>query len=1282
FVAKYTDPGTGLSTTNGGAVSGGGTDIDAGQGVAVSSAGGVASVYVTGYFTTSATIAGTALPPAGGQDVFVAKYTDPGTGLSTTNGGAVSGGGTGTDAGQGVAVSSTGGVASVYVTGYFQTAATVAGTALTAAGFQDLFVAKYTDSGTGLSTTNGGAVSGGGSAGSDQSNGVAVSSAGGVVSVYVTGYFTTSATIAGTALTAAGGQDVFVAKYTDAGTGLTNTNGGAVSGGGSAGSDQSNGVAVSSAGGVASVYVTGYFRTAATVAGTALTGAGGADLFVAKYTDSGTGLTSTSGGAVSGGGTGNDFGSGVAIAGQQVYVGGYITPSARFGSTTLANPAGSNTNVLTRVTDVSLTPLAPTITSFTPLSGPVGTAVTITGTNLAGATSVSFNGTAAGFVVNSATQITATVPAGATTGVLAVTTPGGTATSAASFTVISVPTISSFTPASGPTGTTVALTGTNLGSPSTVRVNGTAGTVLGTPAATATGFSFTVGAGSSTGAVTLATADGVAASTLTPVLRLQAAGGSPGDRSVFLDQVELLDASGALVSGGIANGSFETGAPAGDFSSMPTTVTPWTFGTTAALLTPASAYAPPAPPDGTAHVALFQGVGPYVEQALSLAAGTYRVRFQVAQRQCCNGGPYDLGVQVLINGVALGATLTNTSAGYVQLVSAPFSVSSAGVFTVITAPILTAVVPNPGGLGQAITLTGANLTNPTTLTINGANALANILSNSGTVLVVRVPVTAAASGNVSITTANGTATAAFTVMAPPGNALAFDGANDHVVLPSGLNTASFTFEAWVNYQDNGTWARVFDFGTTTNNWMLLGPKAGVGYTAGSVGNIFFSLKKAGVSDQTIFTSTPMPAGRWHHLAVTLATAGAVTSGTIYLDGVAIGTNPAMTLAPTVLGTLTYSWLGRSANGDPFLKGSMDEVRVWNTARTAAEVRADMLAPATAPFPAGLLFYLNMDQGTPATTSTGDNTGLTTLYDLVSAAPAALTNFTLASGNTTSNYVQSYAMVVPVVTGSTARSATGFTVNWTAPAIGTATSYLLDVSTTPDFAAPIAGSPFATTATSYALTGLNASSAYYYRVRALNSALVQPDQGTYSNVVGQTTPLPVELTAFTATLVDRAAVRLAWATASEKNSARFEVERSTDGVAFGRIGTVAAAGSSSSARRYEWLDAKLPGGAVTLYYRLRQVDLDGTFSHSPVRTVGLAGAAEGLALYPNPAPGGAATLAGLAPGTAVAVYDALGRPVASATADASGTAALVLPAGLPVGVYVVRAGTRAIRLTVE
>src|SRR5207237_3747379 len=60
----------------------------------------------------------------------------------------------------------------------------------------------------------------------------------------------------------------------------------------------------------------------------------------------------------------------------------------------------------------------PTIASFAPGSGPVGTSVTISGTNFSGATAVTFNGVSASFAVTSATSIQATVPAAAATGPL------------------------------------------------------------------------------------------------------------------------------------------------------------------------------------------------------------------------------------------------------------------------------------------------------------------------------------------------------------------------------------------------------------------------------------------------------------------------------------------------------------------------------------------------------------------------------------------------------------------------------------------------------------------------------------------------------------------------------------------------------------------------------------------------------------------------------------------------------------------------------------------------
>ena len=74
-------------------------------------------------------------------------------------------------------------------------------------------------------------------------------------------------------------------------------------------------------------------------------------------------------------------------------------------------------------------------TSFSPSSGPVGTVVTLTGSAFTGTTKVTFNAKSASFTVNSDTQISATVPTGATTGKIAITTNGVTVTSTSKFTV-------------------------------------------------------------------------------------------------------------------------------------------------------------------------------------------------------------------------------------------------------------------------------------------------------------------------------------------------------------------------------------------------------------------------------------------------------------------------------------------------------------------------------------------------------------------------------------------------------------------------------------------------------------------------------------------------------------------------------------------------------------------------------------------------------------------------------------------------------------------------------
>jgi hypothetical protein len=175
----------------------------------------------------------------------------------------------------------------------------------------------------------------------------------------------------------------------------------------------------------------------------------------------------------------------------------------------------------------------PTITSFAPTSGPVGTSVTISGTNFTGATSVTFNSVSASFSVTSATAIRATVPAGVTTGPMSVTTAGGTAISSSAFTVVSLPTITGFSPTSGSVGTSVTISGTNFTGATSVTFNTVGASFTVTSAAE---IQATVPAGATTGLLSVTTPLGTARSTsnftVTVTVTLTAAKAGTGSGSV------------------------------------------------------------------------------------------------------------------------------------------------------------------------------------------------------------------------------------------------------------------------------------------------------------------------------------------------------------------------------------------------------------------------------------------------------------------------------------------------------------------------------------------------------------------------------------------------------------------------------------------------------------------------------------------------------------------------------------------------------------------------------
>ncbi|NML63969.1 T9SS type A sorting domain-containing protein [Hymenobacter sp. RP-2-7] len=184
------------------------------------------------------------------------------------------------------------------------------------------------------------------------------------------------------------------------------------------------------------------------------------------------------------------------------------------------------------------------------------------------------------------------------------------------------------------------------------------------------------------------------------------------------------------------------------------------------------------------------------------------------------------------------------------------------------------------------------------------------------------------------------------------------------------------------------------------------------------------------------------------------------------------------------------------------------------------------------------------------------------------------------------------------------------------------------------------------------------------------------------------PLPVVLVAFGARYVPGQGTALSWTTASERQSAEFVVESQAGAdEPWQAVLRQPAAGSSATTRQYAALDARPLAG--TRYYRLRQLDQDGTGHYSATVAVqGLGAETLALAAYPNPATGQVHLSGPLAPGATarVRLLDALGR-VARQTSGPADQATFDLPlAGLPAGLYVLEwdggTGLNRQRLTVE
>lgn len=312
------------------------------------------------------------------------------------------------------------------------------------------------------------------------------------------------------------------------------------------------------------------------------------------------------------------------------------------------------------------------------------------------------------------------------------------------------------------------------------------------------------------------------------------------------------------------------------------------------------------------------------------------------------------------------------------------------------------------------------------------------------------------------------------------NALEFNGSTDYVTIPNStsINTSIITersVEVWFKVDDKSLASKqvIYEEGGSTRGLSI--------YIESST--LYFGGWNNSASESnwtgTYLTTTDFESGRWYYAAITLDGETTVTANTFraYLNGEEIGSGDGSQLwehsGNISIGRSGDSSLfhdGSSNSAEGYFGGQIDELRIWNSVRTAGEVLSDMNASLT-----------------------GSETDLEAFYDFNASSGSTLSDQTSNSHDgtiTSASFSSSYAQVNPVVaaeTGTTQDATnTTFTANWSAPVSGvTPTTYYLDVSSSSDFSTFISGYDNLNVGntTSQAVNITGTLDTYYYRVRA-------------------------------------------------------------------------------------------------------------------------------------------------------------------------------------------------------
>jgi len=443
--------------------------------------------------------------------------------------------------------------------------------------------------------------------------------------------------------------------------------------------------------------------------------------------------------------------------------------------------------------------------------------------------------------------------------------------------------------------------------------------------------------------------------------------------------------------------------------------------------------------------------------------------------------------------------LAHGIAYYYRVSADKASVTGQGAYSAsAVSPVINTFSPAAATSGATVTINGSGFVGVTAVNFGGTPATSFTVVNPNT---ITAQPAAGSSGIISVIASGGTATkGGFYYGTPPGNALAFDGVDDNVVIsPLALNNFSAaTYETWLYLNDStkGTILAKQSGGTATSVFSIGYFASSGSPAAGTPGKVYFSSTSA---SPVASSNTILQTGHWYHVAVVYTN----TNAKIYINGVLDNTTAGDFTTPDIkTGTAA---LGAWPGTGQYLNGKLDELRIWNTAFSDAQIQAEFLN-VTDPSTAGLVAYYNFDAGI----ADGSNV----LSDLgANDYNGTLTNFAL-TGNT-SNYVESYAMVIPTVNGASNVLSTSFTANWSAPAVGTVQNYLLDVATDSAFTSLVTGySAQTVSTTSQQVTGLTQNTKYFYRVRA--DAPSVTGQGGFSATTYLTLPATVTVTSISPT----------------------------------------------------------------------------------------------------------------------------------------------------------------------